>query len=72
MEVGYRKEYRLKVLVAGRKSINVTMPYEVIQREADKRKITVGDFIARFVAIAEYDNFDGIRYTFKEMNKRVV
>lgn len=66
MEIGYKREYRLKVLVAGRKSINVTMPYEVIQREAEKRNITVADFIKRFVAVAEYDNFDGILYTFKE------
>ena len=65
--VGYKKEYRLKLLVPGRKSVNVTMPYEVIQREADKRQLSVKDFIAHFVAVAEYDNFDGIRYTFKEV-----
>ena len=68
-EIGYKREYRLKVLVPGRKSINVTVPYEVIQREAEKRGITIADFIARFVAVAEYNNFDGVRYTFKEATK---
>lgn len=65
-QVGYKKEYRLKVLMAGRKSINVTMPYEVIQREAEKRGITIPEFIEHYRAIAEYNNFDGVRYTFKE------
>lgn len=66
MDIGLKKEYRLKVLVAGRKSINVTVPYEVVQREAERRNLTVAQFIDKFVAVAEYDNFDGIRYTFKE------
>ena len=65
-KVGYKREYRLKVLVAGRKSINVTVPYEVVQREAEKRGIAVAEFIQRFRAVAEYDNFDGILYTFRE------
>ena len=66
-QVGYKKEYRLKVLMAGRKSINVTMPYEVIQREAEKRGITIAEFIEQYRAIAEYNNFDGVRYTFKKV-----
>ena len=71
MEVGYKKEYRLKVLVAGRKSINVTIPYEVIQRESEKRDLTVEQFIDIYVAVAEYDNFDGVRYTFKKSASEV-
>lgn len=71
-EIGYKKEYRLKVLVRGRKSINVTVPYEVVQREAEKRDMTVDDFIASFVAVAEYNNFEGIRYTFKEATNKLV
>lgn len=66
MDPGYKKTYRLKVLVAGRKSINVTMPYEVVAREAEKRNLSVEEFIDRFVVIAEYDNFEGIHYTFKK------
>ena len=68
VEIGYKREYKLKLLVKGRKSINVTMPYEVIAREAEKANISVDEFLAGFVAVAEYDNFDGIRYTFKEAN----
>ncbi len=64
-EIGYKKEYRLKVLVKGRKSINVTMPYEVITREAEKHGLCVDEFISKFIVIAEYNNFDGVRYTFK-------
>ena len=72
MEIGYKREYKLRVLVPGRKYISVGIPYEVIQREAEKRGITIADFLNTFVAVAEYDNFDGIRYTFKEANTEVV
>jgi len=65
-DIGYKKEYKLKVLVKGRKSINVTVPYEVVVREAEKRAISVADFLVGFVAVAEYNNFDGIHYTFRE------
>lgn len=69
-EIGYKKEYRIKVLVKGRKSYNVTIPPEVIKREAEKRGITIEEFIGTFVAVSEYDNFDGIKYTFKEAERQ--
>lgn len=65
MHIGYKKEYRLKVLVPGKKSINVTFPYEVVQREAERQDISVEQFLKDFVVIAEYDNFNGVRYSFK-------
>ena len=64
--VGYRKEYKLRVLVPGRKYISVGLPYTVVEREAANRNMTVDEFLAKFVAVSEYDNFDGVHYTFKE------
>ena len=65
--IGYRKTYKLRVLVPGRRYISVGLPYEVVEREAANRGITVDEFLKRFVAVSEYDNFDGVHYTFREI-----
>jgi hypothetical protein len=56
--IGYRKTYRLRTAVPGRKSIEVTFPYEVVEREARTRGLTVDDFLSRFQAVCEYDSFE--------------
>jgi len=68
-EIGYKKEYRIRYAVPGsnKKTIEVTLPYVVIAREAEKRGLTVDEFLVKFIAIAEYNNFAGIHYTFKEL-----
>ena len=65
--IGYRKTYRLRTAVPGRKSIEVTFPYEVVEKEARSKGLTIREFLNRFQAIAEYDNFEGVRYTFQEI-----
>ena len=65
--IGYRRAYRLRTAVPGRKSIEVTFPYEVVERQARSRGLTIGEFLNRFQAVAEYDNFEGVRYTFEEI-----
>jgi hypothetical protein len=65
-EIGYRKEYKMRRMVKDRNYISVTMPYEVVQRQADILGISVSDFVDRFVVVAEYNSFDGVRYTFKD------
>ncbi|MBA7568953.1 hypothetical protein ES708_10690 [subsurface metagenome] len=67
--VGYRKTYRLRIAIPGRKSIEVTFPYEVVEREARKRKLTIDEFLNRFQAVCEYDNFEGVFYKFQEIPK---
>ena len=64
---GYRKTYRLRIAVPGRKSIEVTFPYEIVEREARERGLSVEEFMARFYAVVHYDNFKGARYTFEAM-----
>ena len=68
--IGYRKVYRLRVTVPGRKSIAVTFPFEVVEREARSRGLTIDEFLNSFQAIAEYDNFPGVRYTFEPIEKQ--
>jgi hypothetical protein len=42
------------------------MPYEVVERQATLAGLTVEQFIETHIVVAEYDNFDGVRYTFKQ------
>lgn len=60
-----RRPYRMVFGRKGAKSIKVTVPYEVVEREARKLGLTVEEFLESHVAVAEYDNFDGVRYIFQ-------
>lgn len=64
--VGYRRTYRLRVAVPNSKCIEVTFPYEVVEREATNHGMTVQEFISQYEAIAEYNSFEGVHYTFKK------
>ena len=66
-QIGYRKAYRLRIAVPGRKSIEVTFPYEVVEKEARSRGLTVDEFLDHFQVVAEYDNFEGVIYRFQEI-----
>lgn len=65
MSDALRKPYRLRMAVPGAKSIEVTFPYEVVEREARKRGLTTKEFLQSFLAVAHYDNFDGVFYSFE-------
>lgn len=60
-----RQECRIRFNVRGRKSLIVRFPYEVVEREARKRSITVAEFLEQFRAVAQYDSFDGVHYIFE-------
>ena len=66
-QVGYQKTYRLRIAVPGRKSVEVTFPYEVVEKEARSRGLTVDKFLERFQVTAEYNNFEGVMYKFEEI-----
>lgn len=71
-KIGYRKTYRLRTAVPGRKCIMVTFPYEVVEKEARSKNLTVDEFLDRFQAAVEYDNFKGVIYKFEEIPKEGV
>ena len=68
--VGYRKTYRLRVAVPNAKSIEVTFPYEVVERQATISGLTVKEFVEQYEAVAEYNSFEGVHYTFKKREER--
>ncbi len=68
-QIGYRKTYRLRTAVPGRKTIEVTFPHEVVEKEARSRGLTIKEFLNRFQVIAEYDNFEGVIYRLDEIKR---
>lgn len=60
-----RQECKIRFNVRGRKSLIVRFPYEVVEREARKRNLSVDEFLERFQAVAQYDSFDGVHYIFE-------
>jgi len=61
----YTRIYKLRTAGDAGRTIEVSMPRDVIEREARKRGITVGEFIQRFRAIAHFNDFDGVFYVFE-------
>jgi len=58
----YTKTYKMRPVGDG--GVEVTIPLLVIEREARKNGLTVTEFVKRFRAIAHFDSFDGVYYTF--------
>lgn len=65
-EVLYKKSYTMRALGENGLNTSVSVPPAVIQREAEKRGLTIDVFRERFVAVAQYNNIEGVLYTFKE------
>lgn len=65
-EILYKKPYKMRAVGDGGLNTVVSIPPEVIRREAEKQGLTVSEFLEEFVAVAQYNNIDGVLYTFKE------
>ncbi|MBA7582656.1 hypothetical protein ES708_24592 [subsurface metagenome] len=63
----YKKRYRMRALGEGGLNIVVSIPRVVIEREAERRGLTIGEFLDQFKAVAQYNNFEGVLYTFEEI-----
>lgn len=68
--IGYRREYRIRLAQGDRvKSAEVTFPYEVVDREARRRGLTIAEFLEQFHVVAQFDGFDGVLYTFEPLER---
>lgn len=63
----YKRRYKMRAVGADGLNIVVSIPRVVIEREAEKRGLTIGKFLEQFKAVAQYDNFEGVIYTFEEI-----
>jgi hypothetical protein len=64
----YRKRYRMNVVGKDGATTTVAIPPEVIDRKADEASLSADEFIKCYKAIAHYDNFDGVLYTFEKVS----
>jgi hypothetical protein len=48
-------------------NIVVSIPRIVIEREAERRTLTIEEVLEQFRAGAEFDSFDGVLYTFEKI-----
>lgn len=69
MTDAYKKRYKMRT--QGEDGLNtvVSIPRVVIKREAERRGISVQEFIEMFRAVAHYDNFDGVFYVFEAVKE---
>lgn len=65
----YERRYKMRALGEDGLNIVVSIPRVVIDREAEKHGLTIKEFLTQFKAVAQYDNFEGIIYTFEEVKE---
>ena len=63
----YKRRYKMRAVGQDGLNIVVSIPRVVIEREAEKRGLTVGEFLDQFKAVAQYNSFEGVLYTFEEI-----
>jgi len=63
----YKRRYKMRALGENGMNIVVSLPRVVIEREAEKHGLTIPEFLEQFRAVAQFDNFEGVLYTFEEI-----
>jgi hypothetical protein len=68
----YRKNYRIRLAQKGNsnRSYEVTFPFDVIDKEARKHNLSINEFIKKYQAVAQYDGFEGVLYTFEKIQSQ--
>jgi len=60
----YQKTYKMRQQGEGGLNVVVSIPPEIIEKEARKRGITIDDFVKQFRVIACFNGFEGVLYRF--------
>ena len=64
--IAYEVPYSLRRAVPKKKSLEVTFPWVVAEKEAKILGLTVDQFIKEYRVIAQFNGFQGVRYIFKK------
>lgn len=67
IERSFKKRYRMNAVGKDGATTTVAIPPEVIDREAEGLGLSVDKFIKCYRAVAYYDNFNGVFYTFERV-----
>jgi hypothetical protein len=63
----YRRVYKLRLSAGKNKNcIEVTFPFDVVDKEARKRGLSVEQFLEQYQAVAQYNGFSGVLYQFEK------
>lgn len=66
----YHKVYKLRVAQGynTKRSYEVTFPFQVIEKEANRNKLSVEEFVQQFKAVACFNGFEGVIYKFVKID----
>ena len=64
-ESTYQKIYKMRQIGENKQNTVVTIPPEVVEREARIRNLTIDEFIQQYRVVAQFDGFGGLRYNFQ-------
>lgn len=66
----FKKRYKMRSVGEDGLNTVVSIPRIVLQREADKRGVTLEKFLKDYRAVATFDNIDGVYYTFEAIEPK--
>ena len=64
------KRYKVRCIGRGGRTLGVSVPREVFEREARKMKIPPEEAPERLEAVWRYNDFDGLYLRFEEVEKK--
>lgn len=65
--IAYELTFRLRRAQPNKKSLEVTFPWGVAEKEAKSCGLSVDEFIKKYEVVAQYNGFPGVRYIFREI-----
>ncbi len=61
----YKKRYKMNIVGREGLTTTVAIPPEVVEKQAADVGLTTEQFIKQYRAVAQYNGFDGVLYTFE-------
>ncbi len=65
----YKKRYKMNVVGHEGLTTTVAIPPEVIDKHAEDVGLTPEEFVKQYQAVAQYNGFDGVLYTFEKKSE---
>lgn len=61
----YRRKYKMRGLGDCKQNTVVSIPRIIVSTRAANAGLTIDEYIKQYRAVAHYNNFDGVLYTFE-------
>ncbi len=66
----YQKTYKMRRVGEDGLNVVVSIPPEVVEKEARKQGLTIRQFVEQFRVVAEFNSFEGIHYQFVPVEEK--